>query len=257
MSEDANAVPDRALRARLLTVYGRNPVLETLRNENLQCHALHLASSNREGGVIGEMRSLAAARDLPVRMHSRKELSRISRNGRQDQGVALDVLCPTFNTLEGYIEAHRDTIRGRLLALDGVTNPQNLGMIIRSACAGNIDGIVLPRRGTAALGPLVIKASAGSLFRAPVLTCDDLAEALSALKQVNAEICMLASGGDGSLFEHRAGALCVYVVGNESEGVSPRVASHCDRSLFIPMREQVESLNVAVAASLVAFLPKF
>jgi len=251
---DSDTRPDRDLRNRLVTVYGRKPVLETLRDPALQCHTLHLARSNREGGIVADIRAQAAARDLPVRVHTRQELARISRNGRQDQGVALDVLCPSFAALDTYL-AQDSTAPRRLLAVDGITNPQNLGMIVRSAAAGAIDGIVLPRRGNAALGPLVIKASAGTLFRAPVLTCADLSQALALCRAQGAEICTLDAGASQSLFDHRESALSVYVLGNETSGVSPGVRALCDRALSIPMRNGVESLNVAVAASLIAFLP--
>lgn len=75
-------------------------------------------------------------------------------------------------------------------ALDGITNPQNLGMIIRPAAAGAIDGILLPRKGTAALGPLVIKASAGTLYRAPLLLCASLPEALKRCQEHGAQVCV-------------------------------------------------------------------
>lgn len=241
----------------MLTVYGRKPVLETLRNEQLDCHALHLARSNRQDGIVREIRSTAQARGLEVREHSRDELARISKNGKQDQGVALDVRCPSFRQLDEYLANLSPGANLRLLALDGISNPQNLGMIIRSAAAGRIDGIVLPARGNAALGPLAIKASAGTLFHAPLLLCDDLGEALRACKDSGASICTLASGARDTLFQRTEKGVCVYVLGNETEGVSGEAREMSDAELAIPMNNGVESLNVAVTASLVAFAPYF
>ena len=114
---------------------------------------------------------------VPVREHSRTTLSRISRNGKQDQGVALDIHCPEFATPEALF-GKIDGPAIRILALDGITNPQNVGMIIRAAVAGGMDAILYPQRGVAALGPLVIKASAGVIFRAPIVRCDHLQAAL-------------------------------------------------------------------------------
>ncbi|MAT93934.1 MAG: 23S rRNA (guanosine(2251)-2'-O)-methyltransferase RlmB [Halioglobus sp.] len=241
---------------RLLTVYGRKAVRDVLLDDTLQCHTLHLASSNRAGGIVGEIRALAGRRGVPLREHSRETLSRISKNGRQDQGVALDVLCPAFASVQDYL-AGGPRQPARLLALDGITNPQNLGMIIRSAAAGGVDGILLPRRGNAALGPLVIKASAAAVFRAPVLSCGALDQALQQCRDAGAEICVLAGDAPETLFAHRPGPFCVYVLGNESEGVSAASAALAQRRLSIPMANGVESLNVAVAASLVAFLPRY
>ncbi|MDX1736139.1 MAG: RNA methyltransferase substrate-binding domain-containing protein, partial [Halioglobus sp.] len=161
MPDSPGGAFDRSLLQRLLTVYGRKPVQEALDDPSLQCHTLHLAESNRDSGVIAAIRAAAERRAVPVKLHSRQALSRISKNGKQDQGVALDVLCPAFDSLERYLESNAGEPRRRLLALDGITNPQNLGMIIRSAAAGEVHGIILPARGCAAPGPLVIKASAG------------------------------------------------------------------------------------------------
>jgi 23S rRNA (guanosine2251-2'-O)-methyltransferase len=237
---------------RVLTVYGRKPVLETLENKTLVCHALHLAHSNREAGIVTDIKHRAEALGVPVKFHSREELARISKNGKQDQGVAVDVLCPSFRGLADFLEQPSVQPR-RLLALDGITNPQNLGMIVRSAAAGDVDGILLPRKGTAALGPLVIKASAGTLYRAPLLLCDALPEALRLCQEHGAQVCTLDAGAALSLFEHKGHDFSIYVLGNETEGVSAAVSALADTRLSIPMRNGVESLNVAVTASLIAF----
>lgn len=237
---------------KVLTVYGRKSVLETLQNTTLVCHAVHLAHSNREAGIVGEIRQCAQRLGVPVKVHSREELARISKNGKQDQGVAVDVVCPSFRNLDEFL-AEPSHLPRRLLALDGITNPQNLGMIIRSAAAGDIDGIVLPRKGTAALGPLVIKASAGTLYRAPLLLCDGLTKALRRCQEHGGQVCTLESGATQSLFQHTGKDFCIYVLGNETEGVSAPVSAMADVHLSIPMRNGVESLNVAVTASLIAY----
>ncbi len=241
---------------RVLTVYGRKPVLETLLNETLECHALHLAHSNRDAGIVAEIKQRAQKLGVPVKLHSREELARISKSGKQDQGVALDVVCPSFRQLTEFLTdsvADKPAQPRRLLALDGITNPQNLGMIVRSAAAGDVNGILLPRKGTAALGPLVIKASAGTLYRAPLLLCDTLPEALKLCQEHGAQVCTLEAGAARSLFEHQGHAFSVYVLGNETEGVSAAVSALADTRLCIPMQNGVESLNVAVTASLIAY----
>ncbi|MEQ8800474.1 MAG: RNA methyltransferase substrate-binding domain-containing protein, partial [Haliea sp.] len=118
----------KAFFDRVLTVYGRKPVLEALLDPALTLHALHIADSNRDGGVMAEILRAAQRRGVEPRYHGRAELARISRNGRQDQGVAADILCPAFQRLEDYLEKLPAPPQ-RLLALDGITNPQNLGMI--------------------------------------------------------------------------------------------------------------------------------
>ena len=139
-----------------------------------------------------------------------------------------------------------------MLALDRITNPQNLGMILRSACAGRIDGVLLPSQGCAPLSPLVIKASAGTLFRTPILRCDALADALRQLR-TRAEIVALSADGEASLFDALPRANRVFVLGNETEGVDREIFELANRRVRIPMQRGVESLNVAITAALIAY----
>lgn len=236
----------------MLTIYGRKPVLEALRDANLPAYKLHLAQSNREDGIINSIREAAQARDIAIDVHSRQALSRISRNGKQDQGVALDLQLPSYRDYHSLF--HSETPL-RLLALDRITNPQNLGMIIRTLAASPMNGLLLPKQGCARLSPLVAKASAGTLFTAPIYYCETLLPALKDLQQRGFEITILSSHASDSLFEHRSQTASVFVLGNESEGVSREINALSDRTLAIPMHNGVESLNVAVTAALIAFQP--
>ena len=237
--------------SRGLTLYGRKPALEALQDPALTIHCLHLAESNRPTGIIAQIIAEAERRDVPIRHHDRQALSRISKNGRQDQGVALDVVCPRFMSLEAFI----DVAKGpqTVLALDGLTNPQNVGMIIRSVVAAGIDGVLYPKRGIASLGPLVIKASAGNIFRAPLIRCESTAAAVTTLKSAGYQVAILEASATASLFEFRATSDVVAVLGGESDGIGQEVEALADTRLSIPMANGVESLNVAVTAALVAF----
>ncbi|KZX60196.1 23S rRNA (guanosine(2251)-2'-O)-methyltransferase RlmB [Halioglobus sp. HI00S01] len=250
---DTSYTEKRSYFDRMLTLYGRKPALEALRDRDLDCQTLHLAHSNREGGIVGELLAAAEQRGVTIKRHSREELARISRNGKQDQGVALDVLCPAFQSVESYLNNLEGKPRQRLLALDGITNPQNIGMIVRSAAAGNIDGLLWSRKGNAAPGPLVVKASAGTLYRAPVLTCQALPEALQQCQHNGFEVCTLEADARIDLFAYRPAGHCIYVLGNETDGVSAAVSKLAQQGLSIPMNNGVESLNVAVTASLIAY----
>lgn len=253
MTDSTDYRTRRAGFDRMLTLYGRKPVLEALRDTRLECRTLHLADSNRSGGILRQIVEAAEHRAVPVTSHSRIELSRISRNGRQDQGVALDVFCPAFDSLDAWLDRLPDQPPQRLLVLDGISNPQNLGMIVRSAAAGAIDGLVWSPRGNASLGPLVIKASAGTLYRAPLLRCTDTAIGAKACRARGIQLCALTAAAPLSLFDFQPRGHCAFMLGNETDGLSPAVAALADTGLSIPMRNGVESLNVAVTASLIAF----
>jgi 23S rRNA (guanosine2251-2'-O)-methyltransferase len=242
----------RALYRRMITVYGRKPVLEALGDPALDCRTLHLATSNRGGGIITELRRAASARGVELREHSREALARISRNGRQDQGVALDIGCPAMRELGDYL-AQPLREPARLLALDGVTNPQNMGMVLRSACAAGCSGILYADRGNPALGPLVIKASAGAVFRAPLLRCSDIPGAVSACLAQGFRLYRLQAQGDGTLFDCDFAPRALFVLGGESSGLSDSICNMPGVDLAIPMAHGVESLNVAVTAALVAY----
>lgn len=240
----------------MLTLYGRQSVKEALQHPDTQPFRLHLATSNRTGGIVSEIKDLAASQGAEIFYHSRKELSRISKNSRQDQGVAVDIQCKgygdylSFKVPEGPFE---------LLAVDRVTNPVNLGMIIRTVAASPIKAIIVPRKGSAKLDGLVVKSSAGYLFKANILVCEELKACLEYFKSVHGcVITGLSADAKKSLSDIPSKEISrVFILGNESEGVGQAALSICDELISIPMENQVESLNVAVTAGLVAFRSAF
>ena len=130
-----------------LTIYGRKPVLEALSDASLTPRKLHLAQSNKPGEIVRQIQSAAKIRGVDIQTHDRGSLSRISRNGKQDQGVALDLFCPQFNSLTSFLSTleTENTSDFRGVLLDGVTNPQNVGMTIRSCCAAGVNAIFYPK----------------------------------------------------------------------------------------------------------------
>lgn len=241
--------------ARMLTLFGRKPALEALQDPSLKVHRLHLAQSNKPAAILEQMQSIAQQRGVEIVMHDKHSLSRISKNAKQDQGVALDIECEKFIQADDLLRNLPATFE--LLAVDNVTNPQNLGMIIRSVCASPCLGLLMPERGCAKLDALVIKASAGTLFRAPLFRCQNLAQTLAQFAQQGADIYGLDAHAEHSLTEFTPGKRSVYVLGNETEGLSAPVRAACNSTLSIPMCNGVESLNVSVAASLLAFRSVF
>ena len=241
----------KAFFDRILTIYGRNAVLEALQDETIEIHKLHLSDSNKPAKVLSSMLSVAKERGIEVSHHDKKALSRISKNAKQDQGVALDIVLPYSGSVEAFLSQHTHY---RIIALDGITNPQNMGMIIRSCAAGNIDAILIPSKGNAQISPLAIKASAGTLFKLPILKTPSLHKTLSAMQAQDASLYTLASDATQHYHKTDYPARTVFVLGNESIGVSPEIKALCHHSISIPMQRGVESLNVAVTAALLAFI---
>lgn len=250
MNDSAEYLEKKRFFDSLITLYGRNVAVEVLRDETVQIHKLHLSKSNRVDETINEIIDLAEMRGVEIKYHSKEALSRISKNSAQDQGVAIDVKALNYRSAS---QIETDLPEGfRLLALDGINNPQNLGMIVRSAAASRIDGIVLPKKNSTKLSPLVMKASAGTLFKIPIYYCDTLSEILS-LKET--AFITLSSHAKDDIYSLKIPTKAVFVLGNESEGVSDAVMKASTHSVSIPMYRGVESLNVAVTAGIVSFLP--
>ena len=141
---------------RFITVYGRNPVHEVLLDGDLHVDKVVIADGARGSG-LREIQQAARRRGVEVQHASAERVKKLAGNGRQDQGVFADVVAPRMRPLEAALAEDAASLRA-VLVLDGVTTPANVGMILRSATAAGVDGIVVPRKGVASLDPLVVKA---------------------------------------------------------------------------------------------------
>ena len=242
-------VPDPSPKDRFVTVYGRKPVLEVLDDAGLQVDKVILADTAR-GPAANEIINAARARGVDVQRASAQRVKVLAGNGKQDQGVLADVIAPRMRLL---IDALRERAPRTVLVLDGITTPANVGMILRTATAAGIGGIVVPRRGVAGIDPLVIKASAGVAFRAPVLRVATATEAATTLHEAGYRLFGLAGNAKKSVFTATVPTRSAFVLGGETEGVSEGVGALIDEWLAIPMAGDVESLNVASAAAVVCF----
>lgn len=234
-----------------ITVYGRKPVLEALADDALRVDKVVLADSAR-GEPVREIRAAARARGVPVQVASAHRVKVLAGNGRHDQGVLADVVAPRMAPVAEFV-SDLGTRRGAsVLVLDRVTNPANVGMVLRSATAAGLDGVLLPRRGVPAIDPLVVKASAGVAFSAPVLRAATAEQGCAELRAAGFVVFGLEAGGE-SLLDADLPARVALVLGNESDGLSEPVRAELDGILSIPMFGGVESLNVASAAAVAAY----
>ena len=239
---------------RFITVYGRNPVHEVLLDVELVVDKVVIAEGARGAG-IREIQQAAHRRGVQVQQASPERVKKLAGNGRQDQGVFADVVAPRMRPLDAALDAALNAgeeLR-TVLVLDGVTTPANVGMILRSATAAGIGGIVVPRRGVASLDPLVVKASAGVAFRAPILKAATAAGAVASLKHSGFHIVGLDAEGEDDLFGAHLPEPVAFVLGSETAGLGADVARLVDTWVSIPMASGVESLNVSAAAAVVCF----
>lgn len=232
-------------------VAGRNPVVECLR-AMVPTMALYVQLGVDADERVTEAVRLAADRGISVLEVSKPELDRLT-GGALHQGLALQM--PPFEY------AHPDDLLAvaaespepaLLVALDGVTDPRNLGAVIRSAVAFGANGVLLPQRRSASVTAVAWRTSAGTAAKIPVAVATNLTRTL---RQYAAEGLMIVGlDADGSITMDElslATSPLVVVVGSEGRGLSRLVRETCDETVSIPMSAGVESLNASVAAGVV------
>jgi 23S rRNA (guanosine2251-2'-O)-methyltransferase len=231
-------------------VSGRNAVLEALRS-GVPSVQLVLAFGLDRDERLDEIRKLATARELEISEVPRGEIDRLAGEAPH-QGVALRVQPFSYLHADDVIRrALEATEPGLLVALDGVSDPHNLGAIARSAAAFGAHGLLLPERRAAGVTPAAWKASAGALAHLPVARVTNLTRTLKAAAEAGLMLAGLDGRGELDLddLELAAGPL-VLVVGAEGKGLSRLVAETCDVRVGIPLPGAVESLNASVAAGI-------
>lgn len=233
------------------TVLGRNPVLECLR-AGVPATALHVAIGVEGDDRVSESVRLAADAGLAILEVPRADLDRLA-GGALHQGVALQVPPYEYAAPEDVLGAARDSaVPPLLVALDGVTDPRNLGAVVRSAAAFGAHGLLVPQRRSAGMTAVAWRTSAGTAARLPVARATNLVRTLKSCAASGLMIVGLDAGGSMQLdsFPLATGPL-VLVLGSEGRGLSRLVRETCDATVSIPMAGPVESLNASVAAGVV------
>jgi len=235
-------------------VTGRNSVVEALR-AGIPASALYLAARVEFDDRVTEILKTATRRGIPVLEVMRPELDRLAGEDAVHQGVALKV--PPYAYAHPGELLDRVQARGRtplLVALDGVTDPRNLGAIIRSVGAFGGQGVIVPQRRSAGITAAAWKTSAGAVARVPVAMAANLTQTLASYKERGVFVLGLDGGGDVPLPGLTwATDPVVVVVGSEGKGLSRLVTQTCDAVVSIPIGSATESLNAGIAASVALY----
>ena len=229
-------------------VAGRNAVLEALRAD-VPSTELIVARSIDIDDRIEEALKIALKNSLPIREVHRADVEKISMNS---QGIALAIKPYQYSSLEEILL--RAGKPGLIVALDGVTDPRNLGAIIRSAAAFGVDGVVIPERRAAAMTASAWKTSAGAAARMQVAQVTNLNRAIEDVKEKGYFVVGL-DGEANELIDQMKVATepLMIIVGSEGKGLSRLTSEKCDLVVKIPMRSTTESLNASVATSIALF----
>lgn len=237
-------------------IVGRNPVVEAVR-AGVPLTRVFMVGSLVGDERLGEVLRTATALGAPLIDVSRTELDRMTE-GAVHQGVAIEIPPYNYADVEDLVERAGQGSRagraGLIVALDSVTDPHNLGAVLRSASAFGADGVVIPERRSAAVNATVWKVSAGAVARVPVAKVSNLVSCLERLKKMGYFVAGLDGGGQSTVDSLPfADAPTVVVTGSEGKGLSRLTRSTCDVISSIPIAEELESLNAAVATGIALY----
>jgi 23S rRNA (guanosine2251-2'-O)-methyltransferase len=232
-------------------IIGRNAVMETIQAKRREVFSLLLATGVEEKGRITEVLKIAAARKVPVQ---RVPKERLAKMGENPQGIAVEVSGYPYVDISDILQlAERRQEELFVLMLDLIQNPQNLGTLLRTAEAAGVHGVIIPQHRAAEVTPAVVNASSGASEHM-LIAQGNLAQVTEELKKSGAWIVGLDGGpGSKSMQEVRLDGPIAVIVGNEGEGMRALVREKCDFLLGLPMQGRIESLNAAVAGSIVLY----
>jgi 23S rRNA (guanosine2251-2'-O)-methyltransferase len=234
-------------------IYSRNAIYETLRAQRREVFRIQIAEGAEEKGRLADVLKLAKDRKIPVERLPRPRLDKVHQN---HQGVVAEVSAYPYSDVVEILEyARHKSELPFVLILDSLQDPQNFGTLLRTAEVIGVHGVVIPLAHSVDVTPAVVNASSGASEHLRIAQ-SNLSQAIDALK--DSDVWVVGLDQDGETLsdrteKHLRGALGL-VVGSEGEGIRQLVRSKCDVVLKLPMRGQVESLNAAVAGSVVLYL---
>ncbi len=236
-------------------MFGRHPVLEAIRSQGADVCEVKIVKG-RSTSDRRALRHEVVSAGIAIEEISRDEMSRYTGAPRHDQGFAAKLRLLRVIEVDAFVEASKGRAArkpSRLIALDGVTNSQNVGMVVRSVVGAGLDGILWPLVDQPWINGLVVRAAAGSIFECPIVRCESLQTGLATLQAAGFSCVGLDASAERSLFATDPAHRAVFVLGSEALGLSEGVGGLLDDRVSIPMAGPLESLNVAVAAGLVCF----
>ena len=230
---------------------GRNAVTEAL-SAGRTIDKLFVADgdTDRALGRICAMAKQAGAVVVPT---DRRKLDYMSATGAH-QGVIAMVAAHDYASIDDILKKAQDAGEPPLIVIcDELSDPHNLGAIIRTAECAGAHGIIIPKRRSVGLTAVVGKASAGALEYMPVARVSNIAAAIDTLKKAGVWVYGTAAGGDTTLYRADLKSAAAIVIGNEGEGMSRLVSERCDFKVSIPMKGSISSLNASAAAAIMLY----
>ena len=232
--------------------YGRHAVLEILRSAPQRVNKVFLAEGDH-GQIVGEIRELAKRNRIVIKIVPRRALSRYVPRGTSHQGVIASVAPVAYADIEDVSQPFQNSQPSLILLLDGITDPQNFGAILRTAEATGAAGVIIPRHKSVGLTPVVAKHSAGASEYVPVARAGNLAQLIDRLKKEEWQVIGAAGDSEKTLYQADFKPPTAIVIGSEGAGLRRLVRQKCDHLVSIPMTGKIGSLNASVAAGVILY----
>lgn len=232
-------------------VAGRNPVSELLRSGRT-VDKIYVAHGEREGSIV-KIIAQARAMGIPVVEADKYKIESIAGTSNHQGVVALATDYDYCDVDDIFAYSEEKGEKPFIVVLDGVTDPRNLGAIIRTAECCGVHGIIIPKRGCCGLTTTVFKAAAGACEYMKIAKVTNIAETISALKERGVWTYAADGDGDCDLYSTDLAGSTAVVLGDEGKGISPLVRRRCDGVISIPMFGKINSLNVSVAGAVLMY----
>jgi 23S rRNA (guanosine2251-2'-O)-methyltransferase len=232
-------------------IYGFHSLISFLNTNSKLVKHIYL-EKNRQDKRLKELIALTPSNQSNISYITSDELFKLTKT-QNHQGVAAEVSLPSQITLKELLVTLDEINNCQILILDGITDPQNFGAIIRTAECFGVKAIIIPKNNSANINnPTVFKASSGAVNYLPIITVNNLTQAIKTLKDHQFWVAGTSLGDNSqSLYEFKFTGKLVWVMGSEGHGISHLVAENCDYLVNIPIMGQTQSLNVSVATGII------
>ena len=232
-------------------IYGRNAVLEYLEHKPEHISKIYL-KQQLQGRPIRELEQLASGQRIPVQRVPGRKLAEMV-GPVNDQGIVAAITPASYIELEDWLEDADLSRNPVILALDEIEDPHNFGAVVRTALACGVDAVMVSKHRQATITGGVMKASAGTILRMPVIRVVNLNQALMKLKESGFWVCGTDMEGSQDFRRQDYRMPLVVILGSEEKGIRKKTREHCDMLVHIPMKNGVESLNASVSGALICY----
>jgi len=232
-------------------IYGLKPVEEFMETRPDKIEKIFIRN-NLQISKIQHIKNYAISNEVPiVRVPGKKLYDLVGRVN--DQGIVAQISVTNYLQLIEWLQEQDIKNNLGVLVLDGIEDPHNTGAIIRAGAAAGIHAIVVPKHGQSPINATVHKTSAGTIHKVPIIRSHDTNQAIVDLKSAGFFIVGLSGEAQTSIWEIDYKRSVAFIIGNEGTGIQQSTRNKCDLLAYIPMENQVESLNASVSAALVSY----